>query len=59
MIRNESKWTISTSGGIGPLQMVSNPDTDGMLVRTLTPKKVDCEISHRLKRETIHFFIRV
>ena len=25
--RENSKWTISTSGGLGPLQMVSEPDT--------------------------------
>ena len=27
MIRNESKWTISTSGGFGLLQVVSEPVT--------------------------------
>ena len=41
-IRNGPKQTISASGGFGLLQMVSEPES--VLVRTLTPKGVDCEI---------------
>ena len=40
-IRNESKWTISISGGLEMLQMVSEPDTGGGGVseRTLDPQE--------------------
>ena len=50
VIRNGLKWTISTSGGLGLLQMVLEPDTGWCL-----PREVDCEIPHWLERGTEHF----
>ena len=38
-IRNGPKWTISASGGLGLSQMVSEPDTGGVLARTLGPQR--------------------
>ena len=49
VIRNKPKQTISASGGLGLLQMVLEPDIG------MTPKGVDCEIPHRLERETKHY----
>ena len=49
------KWIISASGGLGLLQMVSVP---GIGLRTSedveASRRVDCEISHRLKRGMKH-----
>ena len=42
MIRNGPKRTISTSGGLGLLQMVLKPD----IKRRGSPRGMDCEISH-------------
>ena len=44
-IRNGSKQTISASGGLWLLQMVSESDTG-----SCAPRGVDCEIPHRLER---------
>ena len=55
-IRNESKWTISASGGLGLLQMVSKLDIGWCASEDAEPPRgVDCEIPHRLERETKHF----
>ena len=52
MIRNGPKWTISTSGGLGLSQMVSELDTGWCASEDVgSPRGVDCEISHRLERE--------
>ena len=54
-IRNGSKWTISASGGLEILQMVSEPDTERCASEDAGPPKgVDCEIPNRLKRGTKH-----
>ena len=54
MIRNGSKRTVSVSGGLGLLQMVSEPDTEQCVSEDVGPKGVDCEIPHRLERGTKH-----
>ena len=54
-IRNGTKRTISTSGGFEPLQMVSKPNTGQCASEDVGPSRgVDCEIPHRLERETKH-----
>ena len=46
-IRNELKQTISVNGGLGLLQMVSEPDTGRYASEDVGPsREVDCEISH-------------
>ena len=55
MIRNGSKWIISTSGGLELLQMILGPDTGQCVNEDAGPKGVDCKIPHRLKRGTKHF----
>ena len=60
MICNGSKRTMSTSGGLGLLQMVSKPNTERCASKDIGPSRgLDCEISHRLERGTKYFFIRV
>ena len=50
-IRNGLERTISASGGLGRLQMVSKPDRGLCASKNVEPStKVDCEISHRLER---------
>ena len=56
-IGNRPKRTIFASGGLGLLQMGSEPNTVGVLARMLAPKEVDCEIPHRLERGTKHFLL--
>ena len=52
-IRNGPKRTISTSGGLGMLQMVSKPGMERCASEDDGPSRgVDCEIPHRLGRET-------
>ena len=47
--------SISTSGGLGLLQMVLEPDTGWCAIENARPPMgVDCEISHRLERRTKH-----
>ena len=54
-IRNGSKRTISANGGLGLLQMVSEPDIGRCASEDAgPPKKVDYEIPHRLERGTKH-----
>ena len=51
MICNGAKRTISASGGLGLLQMVSEPDTGLCASKDArSPRWVDCEIPHRLER---------
>ena len=55
MICSRSKWTISASGGLRLLQMVSEPGTEQCASEDAGPLKgVDCEITHRLERRTKH-----
>ena len=50
-IRNVPKRTISTGGGLGLLQMISEPDTEWCASEDAgPPKRVDCEILHWLER---------
>ena len=52
-IRNEPKRTISTSGGLGLLQIVSEPVTGRYPSKDAeSPRRVDCEILHRLDKGT-------
>ena len=54
--RESPKRTISTSGGLGLLQMVSEPDTEWCASEDVgLPRGVDCEIPHQLERGTKHF----
>ena len=54
-IRNGPKWTISTSGGLGLLQMVLELDTGRCASEdTVLSRGVDCEIPHRLERGMKH-----
>ena len=54
-IRNGPKQTVSVSGGLGLLQMVSELDTGRCASEGVGPLKgVDCEIPHRLERGTQH-----
>ena len=49
------KRTISASGGLGLLQMVSELDTERCVSKDARPPRgVDCEISHRLETRTKH-----
>ena len=51
--RESPKRIISTSGGLEPLQMVSEPGTEGCASEDVGPPRgVDCEISHQLERKT-------
>ena len=55
MIRNGLKRAISASGGLGLLQMVSEPDTGRCANEDAGPPRgVDSEIPHRLERGTKH-----
>ena len=56
MIRNGLKWTMSVSGVLGLLQMVSESDTERCAREDARPQGVDCEISHWLERGTKHSF---
>ena len=61
MIRNGPKRTIFSSGGLGLLQMVytrASQTPGDVLVKTLAPKGVDCEIPP-LEMRIKPFFIRV
>ena len=52
---NELKRTISASGGLELLQMVSEPNTGWCANEDVgLPRGVDCEIPHRLERGTKH-----
>ena len=52
-IHNGPKRTISASGRIGLLQIVSELDTRRCVSEDAgSPRGVDCEISHRLKGGT-------
>ena len=42
------KWTISIVGGIGLLQMVSEPDIE----RCTRPRGMNCEVLYQLERGT-------
>ena len=47
------KRTISVNGGLGLLQMVSEPNTEQCASEDAGPRRrVDCEISHWLERGT-------
>ena len=51
--RKIPKRTISTSGGLGLLQMVSKPDIGRCASEDARPRRgVNCEIPHRLERGT-------
>ena len=55
VIRNGSKWTISTSGRLGLLQMVSKSDTELFVSEDNEPPRgMDCEIPYWLERGTKH-----
>ena len=55
-IRNGSKRTISASGKVGVLQMVSEPNTGRYASEDIELLKwVDCETLHWLERGTKHF----
>ena len=55
MIRNEPKRTISTTGGLELLQMVSKPVTRRCAIEDVgSLREVDYEIPHRLDKETKH-----
>ena len=58
MICNGSKRTISASGELRLLQMVSEPNTGRCASEDAGPPKgvdgMHCEIRHRLERETKH-----
>ena len=53
VIRNGPKRTISTSDGLGLLQMVLKPERCAN-EDTGPPRGVDCEIPHQLERGTKH-----
>ena len=54
-IRNEPKRTISASGGLGLLQIVSKLDTERYANEdTGPPMDVDCEILNWLEMRTKH-----
>ena len=49
------KRTIFASGGLGLLQMVSEPDTERCASKDIGPPRgVDCEIPHWLERGMKH-----
>ena len=55
-IHDGLKQTISTNVGFGLLQTVSDPNTKRCAREDVgTPKRVDYEITHWLKRGTKHF----
>ena len=55
MIRNGPKQTISASGGLGMLQMVSESNIGRCANEDIEPPRgVDCEISHLLERGMEH-----
>ena len=56
-IRNGPKRTVLTSGGLGLLQIVSEPNTGQCASEDVgrTPRGVDFEIPHWLDRGTKHF----
>ena len=57
MIRNGPKRTISTSGGFGLLQMVSESDTRQCASEDVEPLRgVDYEVLHQLERGTKHSY---
>ena len=52
-IHNRPKRTISTSGGLGQLQMVSELDTGQCASEEARPLRgVSCKIPHRLEKGT-------
>ena len=54
-IHNGRKQTISVSGGIGLLQMVSESNTEWCSSEDVGPQRgMDCEIPHRVERRTKH-----
>ena len=54
--RENSKKTISASGGLEPLQMVREPGTEWCANKDIGPRKrVVWEIPHRLKRGMKYF----
>ena len=56
-LRESPKRTISASGGFELLQMILESDTGRCASENAGPPRgVDCEISHRLERETKHSF---
>ena len=56
MIRNGPKRTMFASGEVGLLQMVSELDTERCGNEDAgLPRRVDCEILHRLEKGTKHF----
>ena len=60
LVRNGPKWTIFASGQLGLLQIVSELDTERCASKDARPPRgVDCEILHRLEKETEPFLIRV
>ena len=55
MICNGPKQTISVGGGLGLLQMISEPNTGWCANKDVgSPRRVDCEIPHWLEKETKH-----
>ena len=55
MIRDEPKWTISASGGLERLQIVSELDTGQCASEDVGwPRRVDFEIPHQLERGIKH-----
>ena len=55
MIRKGPKWTLHASGGLGLLQIVSEPDIEHSASENVGPPcRVDYEIPHRLERRTKH-----
>ena len=53
--RKRPKRTIFVNGGLGLLQMVSEPNTRRCASENAGPPRgVNCEVSHRLKRGTKH-----
>ena len=53
-LRENSKRTISASGGFERLKMVLETDTGQCASEDADPKGVDCEIPHQLERGTKH-----
>ena len=52
IVRSHIGWR-GEHGGLGLLQMVSEPDTRGCASKDVRlPMRVDCEMSHQLKRKT-------
>ena len=49
-ICNGPKRTIFANSGLRLLQKVSAPDTERCVSEDAGPKRVDCEIPHRLER---------